>query len=65
MMYMWKPNVSWVNLTGFCFVGMNHFPKFDMVVEALPILKMWYNDLDGDHRRTLKKYVGTLTKLIT
>ena len=35
-----------------------------MVVSAPPQLTMWYNDLDGDHRRTLNKYVGALTKLI-
>ena len=34
-----------------------------MVVEAPPLLKMWYNDLDGDHRRTLNKYMGVLTEL--
>lgn len=36
-----------------------------MVVEALPLLKMWYNYLDRNHRRTLNKYVRTLTKLIS
>ena len=61
---MWKSKVGWANLTGFCFVGMNRFPRFDMVVEAPPLLKIWYNDLDGDHRRTINKYVGALTELL-
>ncbi|XP_015083929.1 uncharacterized protein LOC107027260 [Solanum pennellii] len=43
---------------------MDRFSKFDMVISAPPQLTMWYNDLDGDHRRTLNKYVGTLTELI-
>ena len=43
---------------------MDHFPKFDMVVSAPPQLTMWYNDSDGDHRRTLNKNVGALTELI-
>ena len=43
---------------------MDHFAKFDMVVSAPPHLMMWYNDLDGDHRRTLNKYVGPLTEMI-
>ena len=64
MMYMWKPNTGSVSLTELCFVDMNHFPRFDMVVEAPPLLKNWFNDLDGDHRRSLNKYVGTLTELI-
>ena len=37
---------------------------FDIVVSAPPQLTMWYNDFDGDHRRTLNKYVGALPKLI-
>ena len=52
------------NLKGFYFTEMNRFLKFDMVVSAPPQLTMWYNDLDGDHRRTLNKYVGALPKLI-
>lgn len=55
---------GWVNLTGFCFVGMNRFQGFDMIVKALPLLNMWYNDVDGDHIRTLTKYVGILTELL-
>ena len=43
---------------------MDRFSKFDMVVSAPPQLTMWYNDLDGDHRRTLNKYVGALTEMI-
>ena len=35
-----------------------------MVVSAPPQLMMWYNNLDGDHRRTLHKYVGAVTELI-
>ena len=52
------------NLTGFYFTDMDHFPKFDMVVSAPPELTMWYNDLEGDHRRTLNKDVGVLIELI-
>ena len=29
-----------------------------MIIEVLLQLKMWYNDLDKDHRRTLNKYVS-------
>ena len=43
---------------------MDRFPKFNMVISAPPQLTMWHNDLDGDHRRTLNKYVGALTELI-
>ncbi|KAK4724722.1 hypothetical protein R3W88_027501 [Solanum pinnatisectum] len=43
---------------------MNRFLKFDIVVEALVLLKMWYNDLNVFHKRDLNKYVGALTKLI-
>ena len=25
---------------------------------------MWYNDLDGDYKRTLNKYIGALTELL-
>ena len=35
MMYMWKPDVGWVNITEFCFLGINPFPRFDMVLEAI------------------------------
>ena len=35
-----------------------------MVAEASVLLKMWYNDLDKDHRRTHNKYVGALTELL-
>ena len=35
-----------------------------MVVLAPLQLTMWYNNLDGDHRRTPNKYVGALTELI-
>ena len=35
-----------------------------MIVSAPPQLTMWYNDFDGDHRRTLNKYVGALTELV-
>ena len=35
-----------------------------MVVLAPPQLTILHNDLDGDHRRTLNKYVGALTELI-
>ena len=37
---------------------------FDMVIAAPPQLTMWYDNLNGDNRRTLNKYVGALTKLI-
>ena len=43
---------------------MDRFPKFDMVISAPPQLTMWHNDLDGDHKRTLNKYIGALTELI-
>ena len=46
------------NLTVLYFVGMDRFPKFDMVVEAPVLLKMWYNDLNAFHKRDLNKYVG-------
>ena len=49
---------------GFYFIDMDHFSKFDMIVSAPPQLTMWYNDFDGDHRRTLNKYVGALTELV-
>ena len=51
-MYVWKTNFGWGRLTEFC---------FDMVVEAPVLLKMWYNDLDGDHIRIYNKYVEALT----
>ncbi|KAL3361713.1 hypothetical protein AABB24_014535 [Solanum stoloniferum] len=51
-------------LIGFYFVGMDRFPKFDMVVETPALLKMWYNDLNAFHKRDLNKYVGALTELI-
>ena len=35
-----------------------------MVIAAPPQLSMWYDNLDGDHRRTLNNYVGALTELI-
>ena len=35
-----------------------------MVISAPPQLAMWHNDLDGDHKRTLNKYIGALTELI-
>lgn len=55
----------WVgNLIIFCFIGINHFPRFDMVVEAPPLIKMWYNDLDIDHKTAPIKYVGALTELL-
>lgn len=54
---------GWVNLTGIGFLGMNRFPRFNMVVEAPPLLEIGYNDLDRDHRRTLNKYVCALTQL--
>ena len=37
---------------------------FDMVVRVQHQLKMWYDNLDRDHRRTLNKNVGALTELI-
>ncbi|KAK4715810.1 hypothetical protein R3W88_014148 [Solanum pinnatisectum] len=43
---------------------MNRFSKFDMVVEAPALLKMWYNDLNAFHKRDLNKYVEALTELI-
>ena len=52
------------NLTSLCFADMDRLPKFDMVVFAPPQLTMWYDNFDGDHRRTLNKYVGALTELI-
>ena len=61
---MLKTNLGWVKLTRFYFVDMDHFPKFDMVIEALPQLKMWHDNLNGDHKRTVNKYVGALTELI-
>ena len=54
----------WVDITRFRIIGMNLFQRFDMVVNAPPLLKMSYNNLDGDHRRTLDVYVGALTELI-
>ena len=59
-----KTNLGWVKLTSFCFVDMDHFPKFDMVISAPPQLTMLYDNLDGDYRRTLTKYVGASTELI-
>lgn len=56
--------MGWVNITRSCIIGMNRFQRFDMVVNALPLLKMSYNNLDGDHRRTIDMYVGALTELI-
>ena len=52
------------SLTTFYFAYINRFPKFDMVVSVQPQLTMWYDNLDGNHRRTLRKYVGALTELI-
>ncbi|KAK4726792.1 hypothetical protein R3W88_031709 [Solanum pinnatisectum] len=43
---------------------MDRFPKFDMIVKAPALLKMWYNDLNAFHKRDLNKYVGALTELI-
>ena len=43
---------------------MDRFTKFDMVIMAPPQLKMWHDNLDGDHRRTLDKYMGALKELI-
>lgn len=43
---------------------MDRFPKFDMMITVLPQFTMWYNNLDGDRRRTLNKYIGALTELI-
>ena len=43
---------------------MDRFPKFDMVIAEPLQLTIWYDNLDGDHRRTLNKYVGALTELI-
>ena len=34
-----------------------------MIVEAPLQLKIWYNHLERDHRRTLIKYIGVLTEL--
>ena len=51
-------------MNSFCIVDMDRFTKFDMVIMAPPQLKMWHDNLDGDHRRTLNKYVGALTELI-
>ena len=56
--------MGWVNLTSFYFVGMDCFSRFDMVVEASFLLKIWHNDLDRDHKRTLNKYMGVLTEFI-
>ncbi|TMW92343.1 hypothetical protein EJD97_013179 [Solanum chilense] len=36
-----------------------------MIIAAPPQLKMWYDNLERDHGRTLYKYVGALTELIT
>lgn len=63
-MYVSKPDLGWGILTEFYFVGMDHLPKFDMVVEASVLLQLLYNDLNGDHIRTFNKYVGALTELI-
>ena len=52
------------SLTGFYFADMDRFPKFNMVISAPPQLAMWHNDLDRDHKRTINKYIGTLTELI-
>ncbi|XP_049343488.1 uncharacterized protein LOC125807795 [Solanum verrucosum] len=43
---------------------MDRFPKFDMVVEAPVLLKIWYNDLTVVHKRVLNKYIGALTELL-
>ncbi|XP_049365515.1 uncharacterized protein LOC125830374 [Solanum verrucosum] len=43
---------------------MDRFPKFDMVVESLVLLKMWYNDLIVVYKIVLNKYIGALTELI-
>ena len=43
---------------------MDRSPKFDMVIAAPPQLTLWYDNLDGNHRTTLNKYVGALTELI-
>ena len=59
-----KTNLGWEKLTKNCFVDMDRFPKFDMVIATPPQLKIWRDYLDGDHRRTLNKYVGALTELI-
>ena len=59
-----KTNLGWVKLVIFCFVVMDLFAKFYMVIEEPPLLKMWHDHLDSDHRRTLNKYVGALTELI-
>ena len=59
-----KTNLGWVNQTSSCFADMYHFQKFDKVVLTPPLLTMWYDNFDGDHRRTLNKYVGTLIELI-
>ncbi|KAL3358726.1 hypothetical protein AABB24_015700 [Solanum stoloniferum] len=38
--------------------GVDRFPKFDMVVEAPVLLKIWYTDLTMVHKRALNKYIG-------
>ena len=43
---------------------MDRFSKFDMVIAAPLQLTIWYDSLDGDHRRTLNKYVRALMELI-
>ena len=53
-----------VNLTCFYLIGMDRLSKFHMIVEPPLKLKMWYDNLDRDYRRTLNKNVGALTKLL-
>ncbi|KAK4723565.1 hypothetical protein R3W88_026344 [Solanum pinnatisectum] len=43
---------------------MDRFSKFDMIVEAPALLKIWYNDINTFHKRDLNKYIGALTELI-
>ena len=64
MMYVLKNNLGWVNLTRFCFVDMDCFAMFNMIIAAPPQLKMLHDNLDRDHRGTLNKYVGSLKELI-
>ncbi|KAH0712706.1 hypothetical protein KY289_008665 [Solanum tuberosum] len=43
---------------------MAQFSKFDMVVKAPNLRKLWYYELNEFHIKELNKYIGVLTELI-
>ena len=57
---MWKPKYVVGKLNWFLFCRYESFSKVRHGFRS----NIWYNDLDGDHKRTLNKYVGALTKLL-